>query len=317
MFVHLNHYAFGLMYAPRRSTASVCGYILEGKGASNTLLEPTDVTTDGVSKSPILRKASPAFTYLVARSIALCFPERLWYLALLRITRIMAFIIRRLITLTSYRSDLRRGMIDGWLMNAWLQHFPGFDRAFPVPISTNGAEDVLEARTNPTGLVYCCVHVPLANFVLSALVEMNCPPTAVVSDVFLLKNGMYPVWGSNERLPGLVTDRDVLLKARTILRHGGSVAAMIDSTLGEPLNRNIFRLIRSLGARVIFAIPELQANGEVLVAFYSPPDPFCTTDETIVSNIDFIQAVIDRVIFSSSSGEKVTPPQRTISPRPS
>src|SRR6476660_6970456 len=116
-------------------------------------------------------------------------------------------------------------------------------------------------------------------------------------------------------LPG----RDLLIKVRTILRHEGSVAALVDREISLTFHHNIFHLIHSLGAQVVFATVALQPDGEILVEYFAPPDPFFSSDEAIAINLQALQAGIDRALTPSSAqtaaptlpGQKTNPESAT------
>lgn len=243
-----------------------------------------------------LRRACRQFFHFAARVIAGMLPVRLWYPAVLRISLLAGLILRPLIVLTPYRSDIRKNVIAGWMMNTLLHHLSTLNKPFPIAFRTKGVDAIFEASANPNGMVAASIHLPLIHLMLRSLVDAGRQPTAVVTHVSVLRNGKTPLWGTDEGLTPLALERNVLIKVRGIMRHGGSVAALIDPSLGSPLNLNIFRLIRLAGARVVFAIPELMPDGTILVEFLTPPDPFCLTHESVLSNLHFLQTEVERAL---------------------
>jgi len=248
------------------------------------------------SAKSTLHQIAQAHFYLVARLIAFLLPEHLWYRTLFRICRVEQHLIRPLLAFTPYRDDQRGRIILTWLVESSLLHLISLGRAFPVPVRQRGLDQILQSRSNAKGLVLCSVHLPLIRWGLHALVDAGVPPTAVIAHETALNGGRISVWGTEADLPGLAAGRDVLFKVRTILRGGGFVATLIDFDLGEPLNINMFRLVRSAGARVVFMVSELQLDGAILIEFHSPPDPFCLSDESVVSNLLFLQAKTNGVL---------------------
>ena len=260
-----------------------------------------------------LRQVSQRYLRTVARLIAFALPPRLWYRALFRVCGLQQRLLRPLLALPPYRNDPRRRVVQNWLMDSSIEHLISLARPFPIPIGHKGLEVILEARENPSGLVLCSVHLPLVRLALSVLVDQGVPPTAVVVHEDVKAVGALPVWGTAESLPALAADRDVLLKVRTVLRRGGFVAALIDSAIDYPPISNMFRLIRSVGARVAFVVSEIQPDGTVMIEFLSPPDPFCTSDESVVSNIVYLQESIDRVLHLPARQPMVAaPPQAKV-----
>ena len=240
---------------------------------------------------PFLRKTSDVYFSASARLISAVLPPRLWYWTLLRICRLHALLLQPLLSLTPYREDRRRPIIVAWLLHSWLRRFVALERLVPIPIRSTGTQVVDDARTNRRGMVICSVHLPLVQCILRPLVDAGQSPTAAVADAVEQLHQRVPVWGSREGIPAIVPDRNVWLRVRSILRHGGSIAVLLDPGLGESLNSEIFRFIRTIGARVVFAICELQPNGEILVDYFEPPDPFFTGDKSIEANL---QALADR-----------------------
>lgn len=248
------------------------------------------------SQISVAHQAYRTYCYLLARTIGFIFPARLWYRVLYSICLVQGKLLRIALALTPLRRDYRRRIIVTWLMQSTLPHLVATGRPFPIPVRDKNLEAILETRTNPRGVALCSVHLPFVRVVLSRLVELGVPPTAVIAHESALINGRIPVWGTTETLPGLVGDGNVLFKVRSILRQGGMVATLIDINLGDPLNSNVFRLIRSVGARVVFFTTELRTSGEIVVEFFAPPDPFCLSNESVLSNLLVLQDRTDRIL---------------------
>jgi hypothetical protein len=77
----------------------------------------------------------------------------------------------------------------------------------------------------------------------------------------------------------------------------------------DPIHTNIFRIVRLIGARVVFAIAELQPSGEILVEYFEPPDPFLTREESIAMNLEVL-AIRKALVLHSS----VQPPTVPLTP---
>jgi len=242
---------------------------------------------------PFLRRLSPRFNLLAAHLIARLLPESKWYTAAFQITRFVTAISVPMTGGAPYRAN--------WMLHYWLKHLFCYNRPFPIPIRAVGAEAIFEARANSKGMVVAAVHVPLTILAVRTLVDLKCPPDAVLAGAGGIIDGKFWAGGMAERLPGLdVANRIVLVKVRNILRRGGVVVGMIDTQLGGSLNGNLLRLLRPLGARLVFMYAELQKNGEILVRFYTPPDPFCCSEEGVLSNLEFIRAKVDEILNPGS-----------------
>jgi hypothetical protein len=130
-------------------------------------------------------------------------------------------------------------------------------------------------------------------------------PTVAVAGEEVQYRHQAPVWGLSDGIPALVPNRDVWLRARTILREGGSIAALVDRGLSNPIHPNTFGFIRAAGARAVFAIVELQPDGEILVDFFDPPDPYFKTDESIALSLELLTSRRESIL-GSVAAEPVT-----------
>jgi hypothetical protein len=238
---------------------------------------------------------------LTVRLFSSILPPRFWYAAVFRFSQFHALLLRPLLAASPYRRDNRRPLMDAWLLHAWLRPMIELEKPFPIPIRSVNSQLVGNARSNPRGLVVCSVHLPLVNFLLRSLVDIGQTPTAVVAAGDEQRNRRSPVWGLATEVPALDEDRNVWMAVRSILRSGGSVGALVDRALGHPINPELFRFIRLAGARVVFAIVELQRDGSILVDYFEPPDPYFTKDDAIEANL---QALLDRRDALLTSSEK-------------
>lgn len=223
-------------------------------------------------------------------------PSRSWYSAMWRVCRLLGFLSAPLVRRSPLRKDARRGVITSWLLDSWLLRLASLHPECPIPVHSRGGEIVSAAARHPRGMLFCSAHLPLSNACLHSLVEINCCPSAVVAEGSLLTGGMYPLWGSGKRIPGIASDGLVLVKVRSVLRKGGSVALLVDDHYCESYSSHVFELSRAVGAQVVFMIPELQPDGRILVEFSSPPDPLCTSEETIGLNLVALRSKVDGVL---------------------
>jgi hypothetical protein len=206
----------------------------------------------------ILRWISPKVAFCGTYFIVHVFPETQWYMATLRITRLLTAIAE----FFAGRAPLRAE----WMLHVWLRRI---SRPFPIPTRTAGTEALIEARTAPNGIALVSLHMPFFDLILRSLFELGCPPDAVISSMSQILDGKFRVGGMAESSPAIASqDRLVLLKAVRILQRGGMVAALMDA--GNTLNPNILRLVGLVGARLLFYVSEMQENGEILFRFLPP-----------------------------------------------
>jgi len=235
-------------------------------------------------------------TQLIVRVL----PERWWYSALWRICRLLAFVLAPVIRMSPLRRDVRGHAVTSWLLDSWLQRLISARPFCPVPVRIKGGEIVREARGNPQGMLLCSAHLPLVSACLQSLMEMNCCPSAVVAQTSAMPDGRYPVWGFGRPVQGIATDGLVLVRVRSVLRRGGSVAVLVDNHFCESYSSHVFQLSRAVGAQMVFMIPELQPDGQILVEYSLPPDPLCRSEETIGLNLLALRSKVDGVLQGRS-----------------
>lgn len=231
-------------------------------------------------------------TQLIVRVL----PERWWYSTLWRACRLLAFALAPVIRMSHLRRDVRKQAVISWLLDSWLLRLTSLRPFCPIPVRTKGGEIVLEASRNPHGMLLCSAHLPLVNACLQSLMEMNCCPSAVVAQRSVMPDGKYPVWGFGRQVPGIASDGLVLVRVRSVLRRGGSVAVLVDNHFCESYSSHVFQLSRAVGAQVVFMIPALQPDGQILIEYSSPPDPLCRSEETIGLNLLALRSKVDGVL---------------------
>jgi hypothetical protein len=235
-------------------------------------------------------------------------PRRMWFPAIWRICRLQAFLAGPIIARSILRNDPRRKVIVAWTLEAWLRRLKRLQPEYVPPIEARGLETVPLASGNQNGLVFCSVHLPLVDATLAPISRIGCAPAAVVA-ANMSPGERYPIWGYEEGLPAINSDGLALVKMRSILRRGGSVAVLVDTDWCTTFSANTFRLVRSLGTRLIFMLPEIQPNGQIVVEYSQPPDPLCSSDESIRLNMRALQVGIDRILSGhrKSQGMPVVP----------
>jgi hypothetical protein len=254
----------------------------------------------------LLHRAGRSASYFGVRLIVLL-PRRWWYPALWRISRVEAVLIWPILHLGSFRMDHRRSAPLVWILNHWIRRIISVKGEFPIPVRVKGSELIHNLYGSPRGAVVCSGHVPLIDICLQYLMQMGCPPTLTVAAPEAFIESRIPLWGK-PALPGVPSGHAVLLKVRTVLRRGGFVAALVDHNSGETYSPNLFRVVQLTGAKVVFTIPELRANGDIDIEFFLPPDPSCQTEESICLNLRVLQSRVDHVLRRTPPPEKPTPP---------
>jgi len=254
----------------------------------------------------LLRRICGVLYRIAATVMVHTLPPRLWYRAAFLSARVQAEILRPLavVGLYPFRRDIeawpeRRKVVLARLMDSWLRYIAEFRLSFPIPVRIQSVPPLESLPTNGCGIVFCTVHIFLVNACLKAVLEASRHDLTVISGVPELGNEC-PVYGLNRSIPAIFADTTVLLKMKRILLRGGSVAVLVDKGIGAPLAANSLRLARIVGARLFFGAPELQANGEILLAGCEAPDLQTGGEESVQLTLEALQAQRDRILRVSS-----------------
>jgi hypothetical protein len=167
----------------------------------------------------------------------------------------------------------------------------------PFPIrSTSMGLNVLSESRQPNGVVLCSVHLPLTRVAVKTIIDSGYPLKAALA-ADLLPEGSIRIPGSAERLTALKVLPAGLVKARTALRNGGWIAALIDSSDSDVRYcRNLLRFTARVGARAVFFFSELKPDGRIEVRFVRPPDPWCSTESGIERNIQALNGEVEQIL---------------------
>lgn len=208
-------------------------------------------------------------------------PSRHWYRAATYFSRWHAW-------LTAALGGGSRAVTEAAMLDSWLVELTLFG-PYPIPWRGVGTE-VLRQDPSKRGVMFCWTHVPLFRIPLHALMQMGCYAPVVVADPGnIVGDHEFVVPGMAERLQAIPLDLYVLVKMRTVLHQGGSIACLADYAVGEALSPNVLRLAGRMGSRVIFLWAERRKDGTIDVHFMDPPRPLCGSEEDIAVNIEFLR----------------------------
>ena len=180
-------------------------------------------------------------------------------------------------------------MLDHWLLELTLCS------PYPIPWRGVGVE-VLNHHDSKHGTMFCWTHVPMFEVPLHALMEMGHSPQVAADPGKIVGDHEFVVPGAARRLRAIPMDPYVLIRMRTVLRQGGSVACLADPELGAPLSPHVLHFAGRIGARVIFLWAERGRDGVVDVHFVEPPRPLCRSEEDIAANMEFLRAENRRLL---------------------
>ena len=239
-----------------------------------------------------------AASALIVRTI----PPRLWYRTAFLVARLQVKVLcpLALIGIYPYRRDIarwsmRRKVILARIMDTWMKCLGAYRRPFPIPIRIQTEPPLDDLPSNGYGVVFCTVHCFLADAVLGAILEASGNDLTVIAAVPEMV-AECPVYGSDRTVPTIPADTLVLLKAKRILERGGSVAVLVDRGIGAPLAANTLRLAHLVGARLFFGMPELQPDGEILLAGCEAPDLQAGGEESVQFTLRALDAQRSRIL---------------------
>ena len=226
-----------------------------------------------------LRRQVRAVTWLV--------PSRYWYRTAIYASRMHGW-------LTARFGGGNRLLTEAVMLDLWLRELT-LRSPYPIPWRGEGVE-VLRHDDPKQGVMYCWTHVPLCEIPLRALMEMGHNPQVAADPGKIGGDHEFIVPGAARRLRAIRTDPYALLKMRTVLRGGGSVAWLADAKLGAPLSPRVLRFAGTVGARVIFLWAEHGTNGAIDVHFADPPFPLCRSEEDLAANMEFLRTENRRLL---------------------
>ncbi|WP_461133922.1 hypothetical protein [Spirosoma lituiforme] len=201
-----------------------------------------------------------------AITITRIFPQSKWY----RIAYVVSGILAKGTGMLTFMRKPKKykdtvAIDHAFKLNHFLSVMTQGGKPFPIPTFAQGIE--LFRKPRPNGVVLCSTHIPLSKVAARHLIEHNFMPTiALAADPTLIN--CISIWGITEKVPAVRTGSHVLQKAKTVLKEGGSVVALVDKTLGEVYSPNIFRLAEKINADIIFFDAALQPDGIIKVRFH-------------------------------------------------
>lgn len=216
-------------------------------------------------------------------------PRRFWFPGVLALGRIQAAIARM-----AGSSDCARyeaSFVDTWL------HELSRGGSFPIKYRVTGAEHLLKTESDEAGLLYCSVHLPLAEVMVRGFLDLGVPPDSVIAAPSnITGEGRWIPAGIAEGVKALPPGPATLLRVRTVLREGGRFAAMLDEDLGQPLKPQMMRLAGRVGARVVLCWAEMDKSGTICVNYEPAPHPIPDNEQKVLANLGVLEDRRQRII---------------------
>jgi hypothetical protein len=244
-----------------------------------------------MNKDQLKTEAHAIVRRVIAFYIVSVVPPEQWYWTAHRLT---GFLVswRRKIQLKKKENE---GLKHAFLLNSILSLLTRKHISFPVPVRAKGFE--LFAKPRTSGMVICSVHIPLAKVAMRFLVENGHKPKAAIAGAH---RGISSValWGSTETIPVIPTGPFVLMRAKTLLTDGDTLAVMVDGNFGQDISPNIFLLAQKLNVDVVYLLSELLPDGTIEVSFFEssvkPPLPLEAVDQQIKELQGYLQHIVQR-----------------------
>jgi hypothetical protein len=215
-----------------------------------------------------------------ARFAAWVLPPRYWY-------RFALFASKTQGKLTTFAGG-NGTLTEALMLDNWIRALT-FSGAYPIPW-VPGDVDILSAPRHPGGILYFWTHLPLVEMPLRAFLDMGHTLDVIVADPGKIVDGdEFVVPGLKMRVKALSADRRVLIKVRSALAQGKSVACLADAEIFGPLSSLVLQVAGKVGAFVIFQWAERQPNGTIKVNFIPAPHPLCKNAEEIAQNLEFLR----------------------------
>lgn len=220
-------------------------------------------------------------------------PRRRWYGVLFRVSGWLAWAVR--CVRPERDRTLHARILDQLLILMTLR-----GGGFPIPVRSVG-KDLLEELAGEAirkqGVVFCSGHLPLVRLFLKEIVECRRFRLVAISAAPESEDGAVVIPGGEEMLPLMVPDGRALIRARSVLRSGGALAALLDGSMCQPpISTNVMQVVRRVGARILMGTCELEKDGTILLRFLNPPAPKCETDAGIEENARFLSEQIQKVV---------------------
>jgi hypothetical protein len=224
-----------------------------------------------------------------ARIVALLIPSKLWYRTAVLISQLHARVTGAM--------GGNRPLTEAIMLDSWLRELT-FSGTYPIPwrpVKLDG----IDGGDTKRGLLFCWTHLPLSTMPLYALAEIGYPlPVVVANPGNICGESEFMVPGKTKRARAIVANLHVLMKMRTVLRGGGSVACLADAKLGAPVTPNVLRIAGQAGARVVFQWAERQPDGVIDIYFINAPRPLNESEEDIEVNLEFLRVENRRILLS-------------------
>jgi hypothetical protein len=190
-----------------------------------------------------------------------------------------------------------RALTEAVMRDHWLRELT-LHGGFPIPWRLHG-RDILDHYEGLGPVLYYTMHVPLCEIPLRVFIDAGYrAPIPMADPGRIVEQEKIVVPGLQARTPSFPITDSPLVRMRTLLQRGQSVACLADRYFAGDFYVNPMRLAARLGVPVIFSSAELGPDGVVDVTFRPLPHPLCETVDAITQNLRFLEETRDRILRS-------------------
>ncbi len=209
----------------------------------------------------MLRLLELKVTFVIAWVIRILVPREHWYAAAFAASRPVGPLLCYL-----RRKQWNGPLSQAIFLNYILTMLTRSQKPFSIAWKVEGGEALQRAAARG-GVVLCSSHLPLIKVACRALIESGINVAGALAADPATGDSM-SVWGLKERLPALRTGPTVLVRARSLLREGKAVLALVDGWPGGPIRTAMFQLAERMDIPVFLISAELETDGVIRVRLF-------------------------------------------------
>ena len=257
-----------------------------------------------IFKKNIKENTSKKLEQLLAFIFVLSTPSKSWYKVAYRFalkTEVIKFEIKKLIRKSSFNNSkvaltTSTGFRIAYKLNKILTLFTKL--GVPFPIRTN--KIIWEKPLNNNeGLILVSVHLPFSHLIVGNLLEEGFCVDAVIA-FRESEDGLMSFIGTTKRIPIILSNGQVLIKAKTILNKKGCVAMMADTDTNADVSQNIFHFASRLSLKILFVFAYLRKDGIIETSLLNPPYPNSSNKFEVDENVRALKKMREGILSSYS-----------------
>ncbi len=160
---------------------------------------------------------------------------------------------------------------------------------FPIQCTISRFDEI----NSKNGIILCTSHIPFSKIAIRSYLENKNIDFAIIGEA--TKDGKMAIWGTNAKIPALLKDSFVLLKAKNYLLNNKTIVLMVDDAKTGEYSTNIFKLAKKINSNILFFFTEMNNSNIIDIKFILPPFPSPSNDFEINENINFIKTYSNEI----------------------